>query len=292
MARNRLRNTSRAGFTLIELLVVIAIIAILVGLTAAGVFKILDRIPEVQTRTEISQFDGALGAFMADYNLSDPPPSVLVLREDMAYNTGNAVELRSLQFLKKAFGKNLGPTDWNQNGNIDQNVPFVLEGEQCLVFYLGGVQTSASGTPQCLGFSTNNVSPAMGGGSRKGPYFQFNSARLIQGPASAPGFNMYLDPWKAKVGPKAYAYFSSNGVNNGYSQTDCQSLPAVPYRDAGGNFAFSNKYQIISAGKDGLFFTLPAGPTTGVWSPSGGTTGNDADNQVNFSSRLLGAGQQ
>ena len=60
----------RAGFTLIELLVVILIIVVLVALLSAGVFKLLDKGPEMQTRNEITQLSAALQAFKAKYGLT------------------------------------------------------------------------------------------------------------------------------------------------------------------------------------------------------------------------------
>jgi prepilin-type N-terminal cleavage/methylation domain-containing protein len=313
MTRIRSRRTPRYAFTLIELLVVIAIIAVLVSLSAAGIMKILNYVPQVQTRTDIGQMDAALGAFMADYQLQDPPPSYLILREDMNYlphytdpGTG-PIEVQSHQFLKRLFGKNLGPTDWNQNGKIDVNIAFPLEGEQCLVFYLGGVQAIVNGSPTCLGFSTNATNPAAGTTSRKGPYFNFLSSRLVPGTTlnkNLSAFFVYLDPWKPDTGVKMpYAYFSSYGINNKYNPFtaaaggDCLNIAAYAYYD-GGSFTNPNKYQVISAGQDGIFGFNP-GPTplpsskTGLvnWSPSSGALGNGRDDQANFSSKLLGAGQ-
>src|SRR5579884_1671000 len=83
MTRISSGSTRRSAFTLVELLIVIAIIALLVSLSAAAVMRVMGFIPEVETRTEISQLDAALASFMADYNLDVPPPSVLVLREEM-----------------------------------------------------------------------------------------------------------------------------------------------------------------------------------------------------------------
>jgi hypothetical protein len=188
--------------------------------------------------------------------------------------------------------------DWNGDGQA--NGPWVLEGEQCLVFYLGGIQSTASGTPQCLGFSTNTMNPAMAGGARKGPYFNFMSSRLVPlssvNPNASPFF-AYVDAWQVTKYPppvpanytlrfpKPYAYFSTRGTNNGYS-ADCPSLGAAPYGDGAGNFTFSNKYQIISAGQDGVF-------GNGVWNPAAGPTDQfGRDDQANFSSRILAAGQQ
>ncbi len=287
MARIRSRSLSRRGFTLIELLVVIAIIAVLVSLTAAGTMKMLGKIPQVQTSTEMSQLDSALAAFMSDYQLSDPPPSHLILSENLAlYPAGDP----NLAFLKRTFGKNLGAAtgnliDWNGNGALDG--PWTLEGEQCLIFYTGGIPTPTGSTPGGLGFSTNNMNPAAAGGKRNGPYMTFKSSRLVAG---AGGFFVYIDPWKsptsplyATLGGTPYAYFSSFGINNLYT-ADCPSIFATPYSDGSGHFINSNKYQIISAGQDGVF-----GP--GVLIGSSGATGSGRDDQANFSSTILGAGQ-
>jgi general secretion pathway protein G len=300
MTRIHSRNPRRPGFTLIELLVVIAIIATLIGLLLAGVMKAYGKVPEVQTRTEISQLEAALAAFMSDYQLSDPPPSVLVLHEDMNYGA-TAVEQQSLQFLKKTFGRTLGTggvIDWNGDGAA--NGPWVLEGEQCLVFYTGGIPTVAGGVPGCLGFSTNNANPASNPlGKRNGPYMTFKTNRLkvLTNKAGTPWF-VYLDAYQSDrsalgktLGGVPYAYFSSTGNNNsGYGANgglDCTTIGAAAYRDAAGIFMNSNKYQIISAGADGQFTG-----TAGVWNPASGATGVDADNQANFSAKLLVAGQQ
>lgn len=303
MTGRRSRRGQRAAFTLIELLVVIAIIAVLVSLSAAGVMKILNKIPEVQTRTDISMMDASLGNMMGDFGLDNPPPSTLILREDMSYPAGDP----SGNFLRKMFGRNLGTAgaiDWNGNGKLDG--PHILEGEQCLIFYLGGIPSIASGTPQCLGFSTNNQNPAAVGGARRGPYFEFKSARLkllTEVNPKASTFFVYLDAWQSSTSPfvwpstssqgTPYAYFSSSGNNNtGYTQgllgvgKDCQSIGATPYHDAGGNFTFSNKYQIISAGQNGVF-------GIGTWNPSSGASDpGGRDDQANFARGLLMAGQQ
>jgi general secretion pathway protein G len=309
MTRISSRSTRRSAFTLVELLVVIAIIALLVSLTAAAVMRVMVMIPEVQTRTEISQLDASLASFMSDYNLDVPPPSYLILREDLAYNATNPLEMQSYTFLKRAFGKNLGVgqtfIDWNGDG-----VPSgrqILEGEQCLVFYLGGIQSMAGGTPACLGFSTNSANPAMAGGSRKGPYMTFQSSRLMPlasvpnlTVASTSPFFVYIDAWNNKVSPKPYAYFSSYGLNNQYDVYtstvggDCASIGALPYylgiSGTTINYVNPNKYQIISAGK-GIASNPPAFGG-GLWGGGAAAMGPGADDQANFSSRVLGADAQ
>jgi prepilin-type N-terminal cleavage/methylation domain-containing protein len=312
MTRTCSQRRERLGFTLLEMMLVVAIIAVMVSLLLAGVQKVLRKIPETQTRTEISQFDTALAAVMSDYSLSEPPPSHLILREDLNY-AGTAVEQASKQFLFKMFGKNLGQgtgvppwIDWNLNGKLDG--PFVLEGEQALVFYLGGLQATINGVPQCLGFSSNNQNPAQGGvmptTKRNGPYFTFQAGRLV--PHGASGFFVYIDPYQSiKGGPQPFAYFSSTGVLNGYNRYttgaggDCASIKAFAYNQgtaAQPNFSNGNRYQIISAGADGFFGANPDASSlvTGnvLWNPQTGATGTAYDDQANFSSLTLGAGQQ
>lgn len=312
MIRNDSRSGKRSAFTLVELLVVVLIIAILVSLLSSAVMKAMGRIPEVKTRTEIAEMDVALRAFMTDYGLVDPPPSSLVLYENISNYTVPPMSqypgaAQSYAFLQKVFGKNLGPqVDWDGSGNISPSAaPWHLEGEYCLVFYIGGIP-SPTGAPQ--GFSTNNMKPSYGSmlgetmGKRKGPYFTFDMTRLRAGKTLNPaalGFMVYIDPWQSKQSPfynapyflggTPYAYFSSRGTNNAYSLVapgDCPTIKAAPYFiTATTQCMNSNGYQIISAGKDGVF-------GTNGWVPASGAVGPGADDQANFSAGLLGNGQQ
>jgi prepilin-type N-terminal cleavage/methylation domain-containing protein len=312
MLRNHSRRNQRGAFTLVEMVVVLLIIAILASLVVSVTVNVTNQMTQAQTRTEISQLEVALRAFMSDYGLSDPPPSYLILNETSPLSTPSAA------FLQKVFGKNLGaqgPVDWNGDGVL--NGPWALEGEQCLVFYLGGIPTTpglGGFSPQ--GFSTNNMNPAMPGGKRKGPYYTFQVARLVPltsyNPAASP-FPMYIDAWQVKlsknlVGPMPYAYFSSNGNNNiGYQQNnapfgvpqDCQSIKAYPYFITGATptqYTNPNGYQILSAGKDGVFGAAGWIPGSGVppvppSNPNAAGQPAGADDQANFSSTLLGQGQ-
>lgn len=297
MIRNHSRSGKRSAFTLVELMVVVLIIAILVSLVSSAVLKALGKIPEVTTRTEIAEMDMALRAFMLDYNLDVPPPSYLILHE------ANPLLSQPTGFFQKAFGKNFGsqgPVDWNGDGQIDG--PWTLEGEQCLVFYLGGIPTAPGlGMYSPQGFSTNSMNPAAISAKRKGPYYPFQVGRLAPQPYNPLIFPMYIDAWQSKSAAKPYAYFSSNGNNNiGYTQNttpplhDCKSIGAFPYYITGTNqYMNPNTYQIISAGKDGVFgifgTTNPAG--TAGWNPAAGAVGVGADDQANFSGSLLGSGQ-
>lgn len=326
MIRGHGHKGKRSAFTLVELLVVILIIAILVSLVSSAVMMAMNKIPEVKTRTEISEMAVALQAFMSDYNISDPPPSYLVLYEQpIQYTTPPYSTVpgaaQSYTFLQKVFGKNLGPSDWNGDLTVNPptSPPWVLLGHQALIFYLGGIPNTAAmaggAPPGPQGFSTNNMSPGLAGGKRKGPYFTFDPTRLRATPSM--GFFVYIDPWQTKTGPfypvlggTPYVYFSSNGLNNAYSTTDCSLLTfsdtlgshfPMPYWTAQTasappiptQYTNSNSYQIISAGKDGKFGYNPAflPAPNNLWAPASGAVGTGADDQANFSSSLLGSGQ-
>jgi len=176
-----------------------------------------------------------------------------------------------------------------------------LNGNQCLVFFLGGIPSKASDPAACLGFSRNPSYPAGSPAgntsgadeSRYGPYFNFKSARLFR---HTNGFFSYVDAYNQRSpdGPRVYAYFSSRRGND-YTN-DCPNLPTnptvtdgplTPYTD-GKRFINPNGFQIICAGIDGLYG--PGGlwnATTGETNPTSATV----DNLTNFSGLRLGAPQ-
>ncbi len=307
MTYNRPRRAARGAFTLTEILVVMLILVILVSLTAAGVLKIMGQGPQLRTANDIRQFDVAFQQLFNEYPSINYVPSYLILREDNAYNLANPAEAKSVAFLRRMFGKNLNLTpvaaggpgiDWNGNLVIDPSGPngMILEGEHCLVFFLGGIPAAPGGPPGCLGFSTNPTNPATPGGTRRGPFFQnWEAKRLFQDPTN--GFYVYLDAWPAALNrpAKPYAFFSAYGVQNGYKNawsggSDCLSLGLLPYVAANGTYANPNTFQIVSAGKDGQF------GKGGMWNPLGGGTlptpnPADSDNQTNFTKGILEAGQ-
>jgi prepilin-type N-terminal cleavage/methylation domain-containing protein len=316
MLRRHTRLADRSAFTLVELLVVIAIIAILVSLTAAAVMKAMLKINEVQTRTDIGEMDQAMASFMTDYNLQYPPPSILNICENGSqYFSNGQVQPQyasTVAFLQLWFGKTFnvaGTYDWNGDGNTNQT--YVLQGQQCLVFYLGGIPSYSSGAIGMTGFYPNvgykppnltgPATPATAGTTRKGPYFNFIPSRLVASPcmSSTPvgvTFPVYIDAWGAKPTPQPYVFFSSQGKMNGYNNNpnntppnDCSLVDSAgPYYDVTANntpnFAFPNRYQIISAGQDGQF-------GGGQWNSAAGATGAGKDDQANFSAGLLGSGQ-
>jgi hypothetical protein len=199
--------------------------------------------------------------------------------------------------------------DWNQNGVYDTAV--VLEGDQCLVFFLGGIPIAYTPTsrgalsnlpPQVQGFSTNPKNPAdlLSTADRIGPFFEFQTDRLVSLQVSAgllrsPFNYSYLDRYGTSdglgnlVSGVPLAYFSSYKQANGYNRylllsgvSDCPSLISAsgvgvyPYAEtilpSGPKYLKPNDFQIISAGAD-LTFGSGSVPTVTAGVITGFTTG-------------------
>jgi prepilin-type N-terminal cleavage/methylation domain-containing protein len=335
-------RTRRGAFTLIELLVVIGIIAVLISLLAAGVMKALSKGPEATTRIEIGQLSQAIEAFKTKFKVPYVP-SRIRLCEKLAHYTeapspgilgGQKLDNDSIEFLTRMFPRLNDPAnpglspwtspdpkqwvDWNGNGVLDApsvaNNFLILEGDQALVFFLGGIPTYDPNG--CLGFSTNPRNPAALGGDRITPFYEFKSTRLrfakrtADNKAVIPMFFSYYDGYNLMP----YAYFSSYKSANGYNRyysgqspiSDCnflrrnaandkeQAQTVWPYVEAANptvRFQKPDSYQIISAGADGVFGqgTDPRNPVL-FW-PSGLLPQQAKDDQANFAPRILDAGQ-
>ena len=302
MTRRITGPRSRRAFTLIELLVVISIIAILMGLTTAAVQRVRIAGKRATVSNEIGQMGSSLANLQRDRG-NTPIPSVIVLREKMNYDSNNAVEVASANFLKQfwpqipltvspggstpAFppGNMVGATppqgiNWNGDNTIS-NVAWTLEGDQCLVFFLGGIPNPTGGTS---GFGKNPRDPSDASGFAP-VLFEFPANRLVKSsnPAGAAGFYSFVDPF----GTQPYAYFSSYGRKNGYypyagapiNFRDCQTLTGVgfsPYQDTATSAFQPTGFQIVCAGADKDF-------GVGGLIQTGGVQGSPtSDNITNF----------
>jgi general secretion pathway protein G len=296
------KRPARRGFTLVELIIVIAIIALLVGLLLSGVQVVRKKAAEVQVRNDISQLSTALGSCRTDLNLTYVP-SYFVLKENNNYDLTDPAQKRTVTLLKQMFGSRINlqlitdPNpqpgtwpDWNGDGVFGGDTAYVLQGYQCLVFFLGGIPNPpGAGAPGCTGFSADPTNPTLPQTSpatqRKGPYFEFAPARLVR---HNNNFFHYLDRYDKK---QPYAYFSSARKGNDYNDTDCSDLSLYPYRDPSGRYINPSGFQIISAGRDGVFGNTGASPT--AWDPAQGWQGNASvpktwyDDVANFSSVTL-----
>jgi prepilin-type N-terminal cleavage/methylation domain-containing protein len=291
------RPTRRTAFTLIELLVVIAIIAILVGLTAAGVMKFVVKGPELQTRSELSQLSSAVAQFKQKFQVDYVPSRLRLCKFSARYASSPApaaeggpnLDAESQAYMKKLFTRcaaqwGSGGIDWTAAwaGNTDPNLEAYLYGEECLVFFLGGQPVDSSGVPGVLGYSTNPANPMATGGARISPFYEFPAKRLVPS-TKAPGFYRYADPYGTP-----YAFFSANKVRNQYTRYSDGTNPradsnlgVVPYLEAPGRFYMPESFQIISAGRDKQFGTGQTLPASGL----------GFDDMSNFSDKVLGAQQ-
>jgi type II secretory pathway pseudopilin PulG len=314
----------------VELLVVIAIIIVLVGLLLVGVFKALDTAYQARTRTDETQIAAALEAFKSKYQVTYIPSRLILCKSYPNYFNAAGQPLTqlhqdSLDYLNKLFPRittvwgnaPFPPIDWNQNGIPDPPISlavyplatpvvcngWLLEGEQCMVFFAGGIPNPVTNT--VTGFAKDPTNPANPAGDRDPPLFNFQSSRLQVIPGTAPGFPSYLDSF----GKTPYAFFSSYKSTNGYNRyvyisnpylplvpgspitSDCQALqnysaiglPPFPYCQSGmypapaavpgptPAYLEPDTYQIISAGKDNVF---------GYGTVLGGYPGFPAGNQI------------
>src|SRR5271157_1538041 len=254
------------GFTLVELLAVMLILAFLIALLLPAINGALRTAKNAAVGGEINQLAQALASFKARYG--DYPPSRIYLSEDgnlMPTNGSTQIATgdityaqlgqRSIAAMRKFFPRvtfNLGTatSNWYDfNGDGSQVVgstttqSYILQGHECLVFFLGGIpQPNGSGGYAASGFGkdptnpfTNNLVGQPGySGNRQAPLFEFVSNRLVLDPSNpsvglglaAPQIPGYVDslgnptPTGNPGDPiNFYAYFSAYG-NGGYDPND------------------------------------------------------------------------
>ena len=276
-------QTSRPGFTLIELLVVIAIIAILVALTMVGIVPILRQGPQLRTTDDVHQLTIAMNTFKQKFGML--PPSRVTLSADPAKMDANSLYFVNALWPRIAWSDPAVTIDWAGTGlpraTLRQQAAYNLEGDQALVFWLGGIPDRNA--PGCKGFSSNPRNPTdLSSGTIINPLFQFDSSRLYK--RSGGPFYSYKDHWKKDM---PYVFFSSGRAQNGYNATsDFPGIANGPYYESTNprRYLNPNSFQIISAGQNGLF------GQGGLWIGTNATAiGEDGkDDQVNFHDALLG----
>lgn len=252
---------------MVELLSVIVILAILIALLLPAINAAMRTAKNSAVGADINSMASALAAFKAKYGIY--PPSRVFLAEDGNFGIAPATAIsagditfqqlatRSVQALRTMFPRANFSTAgivWPHNGNIwyDFNgngvfdfTPYVLQGHECLVFFLGGIPSPPStGNAAPTGFGKDPTNPfvnATATSNRTQPMFEFAPNRLVidtNTPYQPPNFSFlmisgipgYLDatgnasisapPTGLPNSPtNFYAYFVSYG-NSGYDPND------------------------------------------------------------------------
>lgn len=279
-------SAGRAGFTLVELLVVIAIIAVLASLLLAGVMAVFSRGPEAITRNDILQIQGAMNNFKSKYGFY-PPGNIRLCSNYAQYNPAtSALDARSLQAISRVW-PNLGTFTGIQwaGPNTPANFDATLEGDQAIVFWLGGPPLTA--TTLMGGFSTNPTDPiSVGAKVDRIQFMTFDTGRLTTATRAGNNASAYFPSFLDGYGKGPYVYFSSGVRTNGYTTT-ANTLGVLPYMQTAAagttpaTYWNSNTFQIIAPGQNGHF-----GPGGVVWPPS--LVGPGADDMTNFTDVKLG----
>jgi len=299
--------SSRPGFTLIELMAVILVIGILTAIMLPAISNVRRTARIAQVTVDIKNLEKAIADFKLKYGM-EPPSSFLISATPSDY-TGSAIGKNSLAVMRQLW-PNYDPSDSSVGlpgtlmGGVDGKY---LNGAECLTFFLGGpgVYSSTGSATDCspLGFSANPRNPFASGGTRVGPFYEFDSSRLVD--TNNNGFYELIDTLPNQTTP--YFYLSSyggrgyqlRGYNNTLGDDDDEMPSSVGMTYAyfksvsGGTPVYWNAktFQIISPGFDNTFGTLSCYREQKFYDTNTGKTPQSAtyekDNITNFSSGPL-----
>lgn len=270
----------RKAFTLIELLVVIAVIAILASLLVVGVNKAINFSRQVGVKTEMAQIEVALANAARELGNVPYIPSRIRLYEDLTdTNVSDPGSLRLLQMMFPGATQ----VDWNLNGptpnaTADSDPSYTLNAAQSWVFFLGGMKVNG----EYVGFARGNNPADISSTKRKGPFYDFKKARIKPN-------GTYLDSWEKNV-LLVYANISRDPASADIDNPG-SAFPGRYFSSTTKLFN-SKGYQIISAGKDGVFGVSKArifGTTIPIVFNGYGDleTPGGSDDQANFSDSVL-----
>jgi prepilin-type N-terminal cleavage/methylation domain-containing protein len=235
VTRNDGRRTTangRSGFTLIELLVVMAIIAILVGITVPAVQNARQAASRARAQNDMAQLSNGIAAAKDTMNCKFVPSWIKI---QSGYSSAADPDWRDLQQFFNGRYTNFAATGLPNWGQID--------GNQCLVFFLGGWLNSGGNGQFFTGFTADNSgNPFQVGTTRKGPFYDFQGKQMNTGSTPA----KFLDPWS-----QPYMYTTSRYSPGDYSVPSGSST-VTPVIDPATGKAFNfSTFQLGSAGIPG-----------------------------------------
>jgi len=280
--------SARRGFTLLELMIVIVIIAILIGLLLVALRGAQAPARIAQVKVEMAGIETALNDFKATFG--EFPPSRITLYEEGTDWAGTQAEkVRSRAILRQYWPMINFDIDRDFNMDGDSTDTIELKGPECLVFFLGGMQQSATAEKTFIGFSKIPSDPfSRSGTNRKGPFMELKPNQLVRSTRNTTDgkLQVYIDPIPGSVDqPILYA---SSYDGRGYQNLDINDwMTNGPYTQTGGTRWNPKSFQLISPGFDHLYG--PGGSFVAETAKDDlvNTRADERDNITNFHSSSL-----
>jgi prepilin-type N-terminal cleavage/methylation domain-containing protein len=262
----------RRGFTLVEILTVIVIIGVLMGLILAAAGPVRNIMRNYRMKSEITQLSLSIERVRNELLGGQYPP-----------DGSNQADWQ--QAFRRAFPRS------------QQAVPNQMTAASALLFWLGGMVDTNSGSPtngQYIGFSSNPVNPfdITPGTARIGPFFDFDRTRVVKDGSGNPVFLPQNDM------PTSQPYLYFKAVAGAYGQTATVTVQGtttnqMAYVDSAAMalagtttpiWVNPQSFQLMCPGLDGLYSATKDGNPPRY--PDGTNyQGNTFDDVTNFTKR-------